>query len=467
MEQERLATSDIAKIVVVLYVISWFLEIAVWDTYFWDDWLNYFNQTSSEIQNSSGPFSGVFPFMVTIQGYMAEYFPASFRIFALIAYPVAAVALWGCVKSFSRLTRVEGLALVSLFVMMPTNSARFSMTIFRYTSANMFFFLACYFFLRRRSFASRVLSLFLFTLSFDTASFFVFMLVPLGVSLLEAHDSGISPFGWLRKNVAFVIIGPAIWFIEPILNPTIDPVRLAYYTPTLSGVARGLLLGGFLMLLATYALVIRGWRYRSQRGAVQVVVGLTVCWLGIFPYMALGHFPNLNALIIGFVPGASDWDSRHQLLLPLGLAIILIGVVNLLNTFAVRPAALVLSVLFSILNLTYSQEYYLDSIKTTRIIEAFSLNPEIRVVKVALIDDLAQRFNARGRTIRSYEWDAMLLSANPDLHQKSDALRFVDCESLKPDSVITIQATNGKLQTLLTRDPGLVVSVKKIQPCSN
>jgi hypothetical protein len=200
---------------------------------------------------------------------------------------------------------------------------------------------------------------------------------------------------------------------------------------------------------------------------VQVVVGLIVCWLGIFPYMALGHFPNLNALLIGFVPGASDWDSRHQLLLPLGLAIVIIGVVNLLNTSAVRRATIVVSVFFSVLNLSYAQEHYLDSIKTARIIEAFSANPEIREVKFALIDDLAQRFNARGRSIRSYEWDAMLLAANPDLSQKTDVLRFVDCESLEPDSVITIHATNGKLQTLLTRDPGLVVSVKKIQPCSS
>lgn len=397
---------------------------------------------------------------------MAEYFPASFRLFAFVSFPIATLALWGCLRSLARLTRVESLAIIWLFMLSPTNSARFSMTIFRYTSANMFFFVACYLYLRKQSVLSRVIALCLFFLSFDTASFFVFMLVPLGLSMLEHYDRGVPPSRWVKKNLDFIFIGPAVWFIEPLLNPTTDLVRDAYYTPNIAGVTRGLVISGLLMILTTFAFRIRKWRYDSHRGGIQLLVGLILCWLGIFPYMAIGHFPNLYSLLIGFVPGASDWDSRHQLLLPLGLALAIVGIINLLNVSKVRRAALSVATFFSILNLSFAQEYYLDSIKTARVIEAFRSDEKIRELRFALIDDLTSRFNARGRTIRSYEWDAMLRAANPDLKQRSDALRFVDCNSIKPDSVITIQAQNGKLETLLTRDPGIAISVEMIQPCS-
>jgi len=303
-------------------------------------------------------------------------------------------------------------------------------------------------------------------MSFDTASFIVFMVVPLALSLLESQHNHEKLTKWLQKNVIFIVIAPAYWFIEPTLNPTLDKVRAAYYTPSLSGIVRGLVVGSFVLAVTAWFLVRKKWRYSTHRGGVQVLVGLCLTWIGMFPYMALGHFPNLNALLIGFVPGSSDWDSRHQLLMPLGLAVVIVGIFNWLNPRSLLRGTIVVGLLSSILNLSFSQEYYLDSIKTTRVIEALKSNEDVRDVKFALIDDQALRFNARGRSIRSYEWDAMLRAANPNLDQGTDVLRYVDCETLNPDAIIVIQATNGKLKTLLTRDPGISITVKRIQPCT-
>jgi hypothetical protein len=258
----------------------------------------------------------------------------------------------------------------------------------------------------------------------------------------------------------------AYWFIEPIINPTLDSVRAAYYTPSMSGIIRGLVVGMLVTLIAGYFVLIRGWRYGTHRGGLQVLVGLLITWLGMFPYMALGHFPNLNALLIGFVPGASDWDSRHQLLMPLGLGLVIVGVLNFLNPARLWAGVLVVCGLSTVLNLTFSQEYYLDSIKTQRIIEAFRSDPDVKEFDMALIDDQALRFNARGRAIRSYEWDYMLKAANPGLQQTTDVLRYVDCNVMDPDAIIVIQASNGKLKTLLTRNPGITVSVQKISVCN-
>jgi len=37
---------------------------------------------------------------------------------------------------------------------------------------------------------------------------------------------------------------------------------------------------------------------------------------------------------------------------------------------------------------------------------------------------------------------------------------------MDPDAIIVIQASNGKLETLLTRNPGITVSVQKISVCN-
>ena len=449
----------------VLYVGSWFLSLLVWDTYFWDDWFNYFGQTAQSIRNSTGPFSGVFPPMVFLQGFMAEYFPPSFRIFAFIAYPLSAVALWGVLRKSSRVTRNEAVALVILFLLMPTNSARLSMTIFRYTSANLFFFIGWWLYARGSTRLSRIAALALLILSFDTASFIVFMVAPLGLSLLEALDRNVSIIAWIRRNIVFILAGPACWFIEPMLNPTVDPVRADYYSPSLSGLSRGVLLGFVVIAIGGWIRLRKGFTYESHRSLLQIYAGIFLVWLGMFPYMALGHFPNVNSLLIGFVPGASDWDSRHQLLLPLGLALLIVGLANALNSHKLFSVVWVAAVAGSLLNFTYSHEYYVDSIKITRIIESLRSNEDIREVHFALIDDTATRFNARGRTIRSYEWDAMLEAANPDLHQKTDVLRYVDCAAIQPDAIISIRSSHGKLRTLVLRDPGISLLITPIAPC--
>jgi hypothetical protein len=450
----------------LLYLASYGLMLAYSTTYFWDDWFNYFGMTSSEVRNSTGPFSGFSPVRLVAEGWMAEFFPSSFRILSFIWFPIAAFCLFKTLLGSRFLVRAEVSTIALLFLILPVNSARASMTIFMYSSSYCAFFVGWWLFSLKRRWWTLLLSLGFFLMSFDTASFLVFVAIPLLHSYFEHREAGGPFITWIKRNFVFVLSPIAYWFIEPIINPTLDSVRAAYYTPSLSGILRGLVVGMLVTLIAGYFVLIRGWRYGTHRGGVQVLVGLLITWLGMFPYMALGHFPNLNALLIGFVPGASDWDSRHQLLMPLGLGLVIVGVFNFLNPARLWAGVLVVCGLSTVLNLTFSQEYYLDSIKTQRIIEAFRSNPDVKDFDMALIDDQALRFNARGRAIRSYEWDYMLKAANPGLEQTTDVFRYVDCNVMDPDAIIVIQASNGKLETLLTRNPGITVSVQKISVCN-
>ena len=449
-----------------LYFIGYGLMFAYTSAYFWDDWFNYFDVSLNEFRRSTGPFSGYNPIRVLFEGYLAENIPSLFRLLIFVLYPISAIFLLSVLKRATSLFPKEYYALALLFLLIPVNSSRTSMTHLGYAMTHCAFFVGWWLFSLKRRWWTFILSLGFFLMSFDTASFLVFMAIPLLHSYFEHREKG-GPFvTWIKRNFVFVLSPIAYWFIEPIINPTLDSVRAAYYTPSLSGIIRGLVVGMLVTLIAGYFVLIRGWRYGTHRGGLQVLVGLLITWLGMFPYMALGHFPNLNALLIGFVPGASDWDSRHQLLMPLGLGLVIVGVLNFLNPARLWAGVLIVCGLSTVLNLTFSQEYYLDSIKTQRIIEAFRLNPDVKEFDMALIDDQALRFNARGRAIRSYEWDYMLKAANPGLEQTTDVLRYVDCNVMDPDAIIVIQASNGKLETLLTRNPGITVSVQKISVCN-
>lgn len=451
----------------LLYLVSFGLSLTLPNAYFWDDWINYFGKTGNQVRSSTGPFSGFSPLRLVMEGWMSEHWISGFRILTFLLFPLAAVSLHGVLRQISFFTSSEKFALVSLFLLLPVNSARHSMTILMYSSCYASFFVGWWLYSRNDRWILRALSLIFFLNSFDTASLIFFMAVPLAVSLYCDRREGSSVVVWAVRNVVFVAAPLAYWIIEPRLNPTLDAVRAEYYTPKTSGVLRGFVLLFILGSIVMYGLLVRKWRYASHRGQIQFIVGLIVMWIGIFPYMTLGHFPNLESLMISFVPGQSDWDSRHQLLLPLGLALSIVGALNYLGVMNLWRGVFPILIFCSLLNLTFTQEYYLDSIKTSAILNQLADREDLVGVRNVLIDDQALRFNARGRRIRTYEWDTMLNATKSTEQISSEVSRFIDCENFRPEALITITAARGKLMTLLTRDPKINVSVEALSLCPN
>ena len=111
--------------------------------------------------------------------------------------------------------------------------------------------------------------------------------------------------------------------------------------------------------------------------------------------------------------------------------------------------------------------YFLDSLKQDEFIDAIKQNTELSASKIIMIDDQAERFDARGRFVRAYEWDEMFVAAyGNDLKHTISGLSYVDCASeLIPDTLLTITATNGRFKATLLRDLGIKVAVTKIDPC--
>jgi hypothetical protein len=71
-----------------------------------------------------------------------------------------------------------------------------------------------------------------------------------------------------------------------------------------------------------------------------------------------------------FVPRASDWSSRHQLLLGLGLAVIIVGILGELESKFKRNLVFANFGICILLNATFMHAYFLDSLKQDQFINS-------------------------------------------------------------------------------------------------
>lgn len=311
---------------------------------------------------------------------------------------------------------------------------------------------------------TRVIGLGCLIYSFDTASLIPFILIPVVYSALVARNSGVNLVTWAKRRLDLLAIGPVYWFVEPAINPKIFAERDSYYVPTLQGVSRGLIFLLPLLVIVYYGMKLRKWRYATHRGHIQLLVGLFAIWLGALPYITIGHFASIQDWISGFTPGLSDWSSRHQLLLPLGLSIAVLGIANVLGNQFFKSIILTISLLFVCLNFSFMQEYYLDSLKQEEIIAEAAKSDLLDESNFLLVNDQAIRFNARGRSVRTFEWDR-ILRGNSKLNKTTEISRFIDCTSFRPDALVTITADYGRLRALLTRHVGVRLEVLPVTIC--
>lgn len=134
-----------------------------------------------------------------------------------------------------------------------------------------------------------------------------------------------------------------------------------------------------------------------------VLIGVLAFILASVPYGLLGHNPTFL-----------DWTSRHQLLLPLGGAFFLVGVIRLLgNRFGIFVLSVVVA--FSIVvNVKNYMGLYVDWEKQKQLVELFRADPRIKSAGLIGFEDETDSLNAIRRRYRDYEWSGLLKLAFGD-----------------------------------------------------
>ncbi|MHC8387625.1 hypothetical protein ACYZTM_06230 [Pseudomonas sp. MDT2-39-1] len=398
----------------IIYSIAHLWILFLFDSIFWDDWAlaGANNDIIIEKFKMAGlPFSWPGHLHVVL-----SYLPrAVYRILTFISYFLAGYALLKAIENTGEKFRGYIFPITLLFLVAPFNSARIAAINLPYALCYLAFFTA-WSQMGRRPFVSIVLFIF----SFNTASLLVFYAVPfIEYSVRNRDFKFFTKIEFYIKNWILILLPPAFWITKATLFPAYGlykgynqgfsasniPYALKLQIDdiiSLSDTWRWwmLFLGGLLSLI-TFKLT---GPNLSLKKPVSKLNNLIIIALGLAA-LALAEFPYL---ILAYPPRFFSWDSRHQLLMPLGFSMITIGVA-LFFSDSIRKAFL--SIIIG-LSLTFwvlqYKAYYVDWAKQKEIMRVISNNDDIRAGRLIVFEDHTGISNANGRSIVHYEWNGML-----------------------------------------------------------
>jgi len=455
-------------IAIFSYLMSFGLMFTFFGAYFWDDWY-----TSFALDNAGAKVYwdgyGWLPIHAFFQVEVLQRNPQLFRAIILLSFFFSGYFLFFILRTLRFLTLWQVKAITILFLVLPINSARVAGNL-AYTYSLLIFYFAWFLLVTKRNTITKIVALGLFVLSFSTLSLMPFFLIPCShyVYLKLSQTENANRRSVLIQGLLISLLSPAYWLISRFFNPPVGDAAIAYLTPTKSGIIRGLLVVG-----CGSSIFLKLWidqKKGRQTGSRSLLIGfgLFAISLGSFSYITSGRLVDTSEWMLNFVPRASDWDSRQQLLLGLGFSVLLVGLIGELDTNFKKKALKVLVGSCIILNFTFMQGYMLDARKQSEVIQLLSASETIKSGKVIMINDLAVRYNARGRLVRTYEWNGMLEKAFGDKSRSSAYFAYVDCNNSEipvPDVLVTIDASNGRFKSLLTSNIGINMTATKISPC--
>jgi hypothetical protein len=456
-----------------LYAASYGLMFFFLDAMFWDDWYVNFTLNQEQTLQYWKDMLGFFPTNRFIEVFVLNRNPVAFHIVIFVSFFISGILLFQILKSIPGITEKSNVMICTLFLILPINSARVSMATIRLSYSLTIFLFAWFILVQNKHRRIAYLSLPLFFLSFLTQGLVPFFVLPcLHLFYINRYVNRRSAITAALKALAVLLSGAVYFTMMRLLDPP-PAERIDYYTPTLSGLVRALLflLVGIVVLWRSF----KSYNLRSPEkfGGVQLIgLGVFSLSLGSFAYLASGRLMDFSEWILNFVPNASEWDSRHQLLLGLGFAMIISGFVDLLPENFGRSIFKVAVVFCLIFNLIFMRDYLLDWKKQTAIVENLRDLPMPSAVNVVMVHETeaAQRFNARGRFIRSFEWEALFEKGTSMKDVEIVYSGRIDClgdRSQIPDTLMTIDALNSNMKAIVLRDPGIIVGIEKISPCGD
>ena len=441
---------------IVLYTLSWGWSLIRPNTLYWDDWVLYFRQPIGNARNvyiqSGRPlWEGLVEIALLQVGTWAVC-KATFILFFSTG-----LLLFCILKTFVAISSDNLRLITFVFLTAPVNHARVAITIFDYSSGYLLFFLGWFIVVRYKSTKSFVVACVILFLSLKTHSFLFFVLLPF-LHFVWLNKTDLLDLKKLNRRhlqlvvialmpVAYLVARQAFW-------PPIESWK-DYQQPT----SAGLLTGLWPVLIGLVGLVIIGFRQLKKKpthfGLVLLVVGFSITALALFPYFLAELYVGYagRPAFITVLEFRADWRSRHQLLMPLGLALSVVGLNELLKWKGkniVVSAVLVISVG---LNMFWGSQYFLQSHKQEQLVELFKSTKGNLVV--ASVGDSTLRFNGRENSFRGYEWNGFMTLAGISTERPG-------CEALPTGSVLNLKSDKPYLSALVSRDLGLYFDVT---PC--
>lgn len=416
---------------------------------FWDDWTLYKSSVEAIMSLFIGNGSVYF-------GLLHQYLQSTinpvliYSIITIVLQILSIYFLFKVIKLFEKKVSKELrflYILVMIYAVLPFADTKITMICFPYTLCLSFFIFGCYTLVKYVLFKRtiyRIVSSVFFVLSFTTASFLFFYLVPIIFILMreEIYDiyrDGAEKLGYGIKKLVFkglkhfeLLLLPLIFFL---LKSFLFPIRNQYQDGGYNEINLGEISqipARFLLMFKT--LIVTGIPYFTElftnleyviilillfvllffkipnlkKVKVDSIflfgIGLFILFVGAFPY-----------LLVNKIPTFSEYNSRHALLIGFGFAIMIIGLLFLFKHELMKK--LILSFVISIcvtlnviIQFNYFKGFILEQIYTNIFAE---ISQEIGdVTTTVLVHSNATEFTSKGAHSRFYSLSGIYKKIN-------------------------------------------------------
>jgi len=410
---------------------------------FWDDWtlLHLDAETRVSIFRQVGaPAVGWLHATLLSVG---EYGVSVYRFLILVSYLFSSVLMLRLLIRIPALTNTERTVLVLIFTVFPVNATRITLITTPYALTSLFFWVALTLMskaVEQKSLFCHGLAVVFFFLSFQMNSLLVFY-YPIVMALLVFGQPALFAtrpelVKTVRRLSPYIFLPVAFWLLRTWLMPPnglySEYNRVSAESLVLApvGIIKALYSSFFVVIGDAFVKAIRYplvtlmasgiafwqlWECRDRadtmpprRSLCVITSGVVLFAAAVFSYVAVGNIPD-----------SSDWNSRHQILVPLGAALMLLGSLSFLLGFGrlrTRPwvhvaAQSLLIGAFVSLNVSTCLDFQKDWFKQRSIIANLRMNDIVRNHTTFLFSDEAPEMNAQGRSYRFYEYSAFMREA--------------------------------------------------------
>ena len=443
---------------IVLYTLSWGWSLLHPNTLYWDDWSFYFRQPIGNarnvyIQMGRPLWEGLVEIALLQVGTWAV------CVVTFILFFSTGILLFCILKTFVAISIAKLRLITFIFLTAPVNHARVAITIFAYSLAYLLFFLGWFIIVRYKSLKSFTTACVILFLSFKTHSFLFFVLLPfLHFAWLNKTDLlNLKKLNRRHLQIAMIMALPVLYVVSRSLFWPPSESWQDYQQPT----AAGFLTGLWPVLISLLGLSIIGLCHIKKKpthfGLVLLVCGFSITALALFPYFLAELYVGYagRPAYITVFEFRADWRSRHQLLMPLGLALSVVGLNDLFKWKRSKNVFAGFIIVVSVgLNMFWGSQYFLQSHKQEQLVELFKSTKGNLVI--ASVGDSTLRFNGRENVFRGYEWDGFMTLAEISTDRPG-------CEALPNGSVLNLKSNKPYLSALVSRDLGLYFDVT---PCT-
>jgi hypothetical protein len=454
------------KIAVFLYTVSYGFMFGFLDAYFWDDWF-YSNFTDAEAHQFWKDQLGFFPTNRFIEISLLHRNPVLFHLLTFVIFLLIPVVAFSIAKCFKMISQEERFYLAIILLVLPINSARVSMACFRLSYSLLIFLFAWLVLVHPRTSRYKYFATPLFLVSFLAQPLIPLFVLPClhNVYLGYSKDNR----QWKAKiflQASFIAVAPIYLLTAWVFSPPVEE-RRDYFTPGLSGVVRALVI---LLAVSLVFVWSASRKHKDQEHwKTNVLFSLSFLFMafGAVAYIASGRLVDISEWMLTFVPRASDWDSRHQLLLGLGISLFMSTFLMTIDKKRRTRVFVGFVTLCAVLNFSMMQGYYFDALKQKEFVSHLSKIEDIADWKLVVLADEANVYNARNRELRTYEWEQMIFKAggNEEVVVITSTLPCATDQKQESAVFLLVESSRGRLASMVKGEVGLNLRVASVSVC--